>query len=100
MDSTYLSNEKNGKWPAGKPVEFYLFIERWRGGKKQQRFVHEITAPTEERALDELRELASRPDVTLIEEQTRKVGSGSPICATRGVMRPARTHPIGSKFGE
>lgn len=70
MDSTYLSNEKNGHWPE--TAELYIFMERWRGKHKQQRFVYEIAAPDEQSALDELIAIASRPDVRLIEERTRK----------------------------
>lgn len=73
MDGIYLSNQKqSGEWPVGEPVEFYLFIERWKGGKKEQRFVQTIAAPTEEEVLEQLREIVVRSDVTLMEEATRK----------------------------
>ena len=73
MDSIYLSNQKqSGEWPVGEPIELYIFLERWKGGKKEQKFVQTIAAPTEEEALDQLRVIASRSDVTLMEEATRK----------------------------
>jgi hypothetical protein len=71
MDETYLSNLKNGKPPFGEPVELIVFVERFV--RKQKRcFVHAFSAATEEDALEELREFASRSDVTLVEEKTRK----------------------------
>lgn len=73
LDGMYLSNEKDGAWPVDQPAELYLFMERWRGGKKEQRFVYTIEAKTEELALDKLREIASRADVTLVEEATHRV---------------------------
>jgi ATP-dependent helicase YprA (DUF1998 family) len=71
MDETYLSNVKNGKPPVGEPVELQIFVERFVR-KQKRRFVHEFTAATEEEVLAQLEAFASRSDVTLVEEKTRK----------------------------
>ena len=71
MDETYLSNLKNGRPPVGELVELHVFVDRFVR-KQKQRFVHEFAAATEEEAIAQLREFASRPDVTIVEEKTRK----------------------------
>ena len=72
LDGTYLSNLVKDEPPEGQPAELYLFIERYVRGKLYRRFVHTIAAETEEQAISRLREFASRSDVALIEETTRK----------------------------
>lgn len=71
LGDNYLSNLKPGK-PDPNPVEFYLFIDRY-GPKSSSHFVWTLEAPTEEECLVLLRELASRPDVQLVEENTHRV---------------------------
>jgi len=70
LGETYLSNIKNGKPPTGEPVELQIFVERFVR-KQKKRFVHEFAAETEQGALAQLEEFASRPDVTVVEEKTR-----------------------------
>lgn len=71
LDQFYLSNLKGDAPPEGEPVEFYIFVERLRPHERR-RSVETISAETEDAALDQLRTFASRPDVTLVEERTRK----------------------------
>lgn len=71
LDEIYLSNIKNGKPPKGEPVELHVFVERFVR-KQKKRFVYEFAAATEEEALAQLEDFASRPDVTLVEEKTRQ----------------------------
>lgn len=71
MDETYLSNLKGSEPPHGEPVELHLFVVRFIR-KQKQRNVYTITAATESIALRLLEEFASRPDVHIVEEKTRK----------------------------
>ena len=71
MDETYLSNLGNGEPPVGEPVELIVFVERYIR-KEKKRFVYEFKGADEKAALAQLEEFASRPDVTLVEEKTRK----------------------------
>ena len=71
LDQFYLSNLKGDAPPQGEPVEFYIFVTRFRP-HEERRSVETILAETEDAALDQLREFASRSDVTLLEERTRK----------------------------
>jgi hypothetical protein len=70
LDSTYLSNEREGE-PHPVPFELYCFIQRMTA-KRSTHFVHTFEGPTEMEAIDQLEEFASRSDVELVEEQTRK----------------------------
>jgi hypothetical protein len=71
MDETYLSNLRDGKPPFGELVELVIFVERYIG-KQKKRCVCEFTGATEQAALAKLEEFASRSDVTLVEEKSRK----------------------------
>jgi hypothetical protein len=71
MDETYLSNVRDREPPFGELVELHIFVERYVG-KQKKRFVYEFKAATEKAALAQLEEFASRADVTLVEEKTRK----------------------------
>lgn len=74
LTETYLSNlNDDGMPPAGEPAELHLFIERRINGKFDRRLIHTLTAENEEAAIAQLREFASRPDVQLVEEKSRKV---------------------------
>jgi hypothetical protein len=73
LDSTYLSNLKEGQ-PHPVPVELYCFIQRLAAKpRRPSHFVHTFAAPTEKEALDLLREFASRTDVRLVDEKTRRL---------------------------
>ena len=72
MDETYLDNcNKNREPPYGEPVELCVFLVRFVG-KQKLRSVESFTASNEADALKAMREFASRPDVTLVEEKSRK----------------------------
>ena len=73
LTDMYLSNLSNdGAPPTGELAELYLFIERQLRGKFDRRIVYTIAADSEAEALVQLREFASRSDVELVEEKTRK----------------------------
>jgi hypothetical protein len=71
MDETYISNLRGGKPPFGEPVELIIFVERYIE-KQKKRCVCAFIGATEKAALAQLEEFASRPDVTLVEEKSRK----------------------------
>jgi len=71
LDETFLMNLKHGRPPEGKPVEYYLFVERIIR-KQRRRFVHTIQEATVEAANNRLAEFAERNDVTIVEEKSRK----------------------------
>ena len=70
MDETCLDNCNKDRKPR-EPVEFFVFLVRFVG-KQKLRSVESFTASNEAEALEAMREFASRPDVTLVEEKSRK----------------------------
>lgn len=72
IDETYFDNlDKSGKPPYGEPVELVVFLVRFIG-KQKLRSVESFTAANESDAISLLRDFASRPDVTVVEEKSRK----------------------------
>lgn len=72
MDDTYIDNlDKNRNPPYGEPAELCVFLVRFIW-KHKLRGVESFTAANEASALDLLRAFASRADVTIVEEKSRK----------------------------
>lgn len=68
LDEIYLSDGP----PKRQQAELHLFIQRLERGHFVRRIVHTVAADTEALAVEQMKEFASRPDVTLVSTSTRK----------------------------
>lgn len=79
LEETFLSNAdpRTKKFPEGRKVEYWLFCStietrQLKGGLHEytKRFIHDISAATEDEANERLAEFADRPDVTVVDTRT------------------------------